>query len=228
MLDRQIAQQRKPEHHSLESLDYQDQPDHDATQADHRRDQHHQERAEHRNDEEKQTGEFERDRQKDSSAPKQQALDSMEAYEPIPVIWIENEKDDRGDEREVGERSSDRLGKKTNLAFSARVRLHRAPATGAEACSLGHLRRAMRARGQGHVRLIHCPDHIKTSVGRQMLNQSKELTPSRADSMFRANSVSARSKFDARESACGTVSSCIEISRSFPEATNVLYPMRGE
>src|SRR6202011_6190696 len=101
------------------SLDYKNQPDHDRTQANHRCDQHHQERAEHRNDEQKETREFERNRQQDSSPPKQKALDGMEAYEPVPVIGIENEKDDRGNEREVGERSRDRLGKSTHLPLGS-------------------------------------------------------------------------------------------------------------
>jgi hypothetical protein len=69
----------------------------------------------------------------------------MEAYEPIPVIWIENEKDDRGNEREVGERSRDRLGKSTHLPLGSGFRSHGAATTGAEAGSLGHLSRAMRA-----------------------------------------------------------------------------------
>ena len=95
MLRGKIAQQRKFEHFSLESLDHQNQPDHDGTEPDHRGDQHDEERPEHWNDEEKKSRQFERDREQDCRAPEQQTLDGMEAYKAIRAYTAQDQEDDR-------------------------------------------------------------------------------------------------------------------------------------
>lgn len=194
----EIAEQGDFEHLSLEGLDYQNQPDHRYGESDDRRDQPHQQRSKNRNQKQNDTGEFESDRKQNRRASQQQALDGMKAHKAILFIRLEDQEEDRRNEREVGQATYDPFRKHTDSPLSTRRGLHGSAATWAEGGRPGHLGSAVRTRGRGEARLIqsrliHCRDHIKTGDGPQIgRNQSSALTRSGADSMFRAN-------FDARQ-----------------------------
>jgi hypothetical protein len=168
LLRGESAEQRDLEHLSLESLYYQNQPEDDCTEPDYRGDEHGEEWAKHWNDEEEQSGQFEGDGKQDGGAPKREALEGMEAHEAIVFVRLEKQQGNRGDESEVGQRSGDGLGQNTDFALRPRFDLHGTAATRAIGRGLGHLRSAVRARGKGNVRRIHCRDHIKMRSGRQM------------------------------------------------------------
>lgn len=156
LLGGKIAEQRKFEHLSLQSLDHQNQPDDDDGERDHHRDQQDQKRSKDWDDVKNNAGEFERDGEQNSRAEEQQALDGMEAHKAILVVRRKNEEDDCGDESEVGERARDIFRKRTDRSLGAGFRVHGAAATGAEGGRLGHLGSAMRARCQRDVGRIHC------------------------------------------------------------------------
>src|SRR5690349_13400897 len=93
--------------------------------------------AKYWDDEQDETDKFECDADQYKCCPEKKTLERVEAHEAVFVVGREKQKDDRRNEREVGQRAGNVFGKDAHSTHGSRG-LHRAAAAGAECGGLRH------------------------------------------------------------------------------------------
>lgn len=105
MLLGKISQYRQLEHLTLEGLHHEDKPKDKSRQSDNYVNYRDQERPEKRDKKNHQSGKPESSTQRNDRTAQQQRLDGMETHKPILSVRVDQQKHNRGHEREISQRA---------------------------------------------------------------------------------------------------------------------------